>query len=358
MERFVLKNFTLIRTVIAILLGVAISIILIVVISNSPGYSLKQFFLGQLLSRSRLGNIIEFATPVIFTGIGIAIAFQARQFNIGAEGAFYLSAAVATAFAVSTSMPAILHIPAILIVAALTGALYGLIPGILKAKLHASELVASLMMNYVAYFLGLYLINYHFRDKDAGFLVSFRLPETAWLGQLVRGTRLHYGIFFALIAALLAYYFLYHTRLGYEIRTTGNNQSFARFGGINVVKIIILSQMIGGAVAGVGGMNEVMGIHHRFNWQLSPGYGWAGVVVAIIGRNHPLLIVPAALFLSYMNVGGQVLNLMSDVPSELVAVIQAVIIILITANAFLKQWKDRITIRQAEREEGVHEPAS
>ena len=147
MERFVLKNFTLIRTIIAILLGVAISIILIAIISSSPGFSLKQFFLGQLLSKSRLANIVESATPVVFTGIAISIAFQARQFNIGAEGSFYLSAAVATAFGVSTSMPAILHIPAILLVAALTGAVYGLVPGILKAKLHASELVASLMMN-------------------------------------------------------------------------------------------------------------------------------------------------------------------------------------------------------------------
>lgn len=358
MERFVLKNFTLIRTIIAILLGMVISVVLIFIISEMPGYSLRQFFLGQLLSKSRLANIVETASPMIFTGVAIAIAFQARQFNIGAEGAFYFSAAVGTAFAVSTTMPAILHIPLTLLVAATAGAIFGSIPGWLKAKLHASELVASLMMNYVGYYLGLYLINSHFRDKDAGFLVSIRLPETAWLAQIAQGTRFHWGIFLALVTALLGYYFLYHTTTGYEIRTTGNNQSFARFGGINVFKIIILSQVLMGAVAGIGGMTEVMGIHRRFNWQISPGYGWDGVVVAIIGRNHPLLIVPAALFLSYMRVGGQVLNLMSDVPSELVSVIQAVIIILITADAFLKQWKDRITIRQAEREEGVHEPAS
>ena len=122
--------------------------------------------------------------------------------------------------------------------------------------------------------------------------------------------------------------------------------------------MIILCQVIGGAVAGFGGMTEVMGIHRRFSWQLSPGYGWDGVIVAIIGRNHPLLIIPAALFLSYMRIGGQVLNLMADVPSELVSVIQAVIIILITANAFLKQWKDRITIRQVAREEGLNESAT
>jgi len=194
MERFVLKNFTLIRTIIAILLGMVISVVLIYIISEVPGYSLKQFFLGQLLSKSRLANIAETASPMIFTGVAIAIAFQARQFNVGAEGAFYLSAAVATAFAVSTAMPAVFHVPLTLMVAAAAGAVFGFVPGYLKAKFHASELVASLMMNYVAYYLGLYLINHHFRDKDAGFLVSLRLPETAWLAQVAVGTRLHWGI--------------------------------------------------------------------------------------------------------------------------------------------------------------------
>ncbi len=105
-------------------------------------------------------------------------------------------------------------------------------------------------------------------------------------------------------------------------------------------------------------MTEVMGIHRRFNWQSSPGYGWDGIVVAIIGRNHPLLIIAAAFFLSYLRVGGQVLNLLSDVPSEMVQVIQSIIILLITAEAFLSQWKYRITIREAEKKEALHESAS
>jgi ABC-type uncharacterized transport system permease subunit len=149
------------------------------------------------------------------------------------------------------------------------------------------------------------------------------------------------------------YYFLYHTSTGYEIRMTGHNQKFARFGGINVFKTIVLSQLILGLIAGFGGMTEVMGIHRRFNWQMSPSYGWDGIVVAIIGRNHPLLIIAASFFLAYLQVGGQVLNLMSDVPSEMVTVIQSLIILLITAEAFLAQWKYRITIREAERAGGA-----
>lgn len=349
MEKFLLKHFTLIRVIIAIAIGIVISVFLIYLISQEPGFSLRSFLLGPFLTRSRLAHVFETASPIIFCGLAIAVAFQAKQFNIGAEGSLYLGAAVGTAFAVSTNMPAFIHIPLVLLVGGLAGAAWSLIPGFLKAKWKASELVSSLMLNYVAYFLGLYLINFHFRDKEAGFLVSYQFPETAWLPQFIPDTRIHYGIILALVFALLVYYFMYHTTTGYEIRSTGFNERFARFGGISVFKVIILSQVILGFLAAIGGTTEIMGIHRRFVWQTSPGYGWDGIIVAIIGRNHPLLIIPASFFLAYMRVGGRVLNLMSDVPAEMVMVIQSIIILLITAEAFLSQWKYRITVRQAER---------
>ncbi|HYW83541.1 MAG TPA: ABC transporter permease, partial [Spirochaetia bacterium] len=258
-----------------------------------------------------------------------------------------------TAFAVSTRLPIFLHIPLVLLVAAAVGAAWNYVPGLLKAKWKASELVSSLMMNYVAYFLGLYLINFHFRDKTAGYLVSLQLPKTAWLQQFVPDTRMHWGIVLSLVFAVLVYLFLYHSTTGYEIRMTGFNEKFARFGGIRVSRIVILSQVILGLIAGIGGMTEVMGIHHRFNWQVSPGYGWDGVIVAIIGRNHPLLIVAASFFLAYMRVGGQVLTLMSDVPAEMVTVIQSVIILLITAEAFLSRWRYSITVHEAAHKEAA-----
>jgi ABC-type uncharacterized transport system permease subunit len=352
-EKFLLKYFTLIRVIIAIAIGIVISVFLIFLISQEPGFSLRSFLLGPLLTRSRLAHVFETASPIIFCGLAIAVAFQAKQFNIGAEGSLYLGAAVATAFAVSTNMPAFIHIPLVLLVGGLAGAAWSFIPGILKAKWRASELVSSLMLNYVAYFLGLYLINFHFRDKQAGFLVSYQFPETAWLPQFIPDTRIHYGIILALVAAVLVYYFLYHTTTGYEIRSTGFNDRFARYGGINVFKVIILCQVILGFLAAIGGTTEIMGIHRRFVWQDSPGYGWSGIIVAIIGRNHPLLIIPASFFLSYMQVGGRVLNLMSDVPAEMITVIQSIIILLITAEAFLSQWKYRITVRQAEKGDAV-----
>lgn len=351
MRQFILRNFTLIRTLVAIGIGLAGVMLVIVLISATPGISLESFLFGPFRSRRTMATILETASPIIFAGLAIAVSFRAQQFYIGAEGAMYITAAVGTAFAVSTSMPWFLHVPVILLVSALVGGLWGAIPGFLKARFNASEIVSALMLNFVAYYGGLYLINYHFRDLDAGYMVSLTLPESAWLAQFVEGTRIHWGIVLALLAAVAVYYLFFHTTTGYEIRMTGHNQRFARFGGVKTFKVIILVHVLTGVIAGVGGMTEVMGIHHRFNWQLSPGYGWDGVIVAIIGRNHPFLIVPASLFLAYLRVGGQQLKLMSDVPGEIVLVIQSVIILLITAQAFLGRWRSNLVIAGAEEEQ-------
>ena len=354
MEKFILKYLNLIRVLIAILIGIIICVFLIILISSEPGFSLKTLFLGPFLSKSRFGNLVETAAPILFCGLAIAIPFQAGLFNVGAEGAFYLGAVIGTAIAVSTNMPAIFHIPLVLLTAGLTGAIWGYIPGYLKSKWDVSELVITLMLNYVALYVGLYLINYHFRDKIAGFLTSFKLPETSWLIQFIPSTRIHAGVFLSLVFAILAYILLYHTTLGYEIRTCGSNLKFSKYGGINVKKIIILTQVIGGFIAGIGGICEIMGIYRRFSWQSSPGYGWDGVVVAIIGRNHPLLIIPASLFLAYLRIGGGLVKLMSDIPTEMISVIQAIIILFITADAFLSGWKNRITVKEAKKADYEH----
>jgi simple sugar transport system permease protein len=355
MAKFLLRYFSVIRTAIAVAIGILISIVLIYVISKTPAESLRQFFAGPFLSRGRFFSIFENACPMIFCGVAISIAFKAAQFNVGAEGSLFLGAVAGTAFAISFNLPPWIAIPAALIVAGIAGALWGAIPGIIKAKWNANELVSSLMMNYVAYYLGLFFVNYLLRDKNAGFLASRKIPEGTWLPQIIGGTRLHIGIILALCFAVGAYLFLYRTTLGFEIRIAGENKKFARYAGISVRKVIVLSQVLLGLVAGVGGIVEILGIHHRFNWQATPGYGWDGVIVAIIGRNNPLLVVVASLFLSYLRVGGQTLNLMADVPAEMVSVIQSVIILLITAEAFMSRWNFKLTRRTVEKEMRAHE---
>ena len=351
MKRSVLTHFTAIRTSIAIMIAVLTVVVVVLLISSDPGVSLTAFFLGPFQSGRTIANIFETASPIMFAGLAIAVSFQARQFYIGAEGALYLAAAVGTGIAVSTTMPWFLHVPFILLCSACIGGIWGALPGWLKVRYDASEVVSALMLNFVAYFGGLFLVNSFFRDPEAGYMVSYTLPESAWLTQFIPRTRIHWGIVIGLVLALVVQYLFYHTTTGYEIRMTGYNRRFARFGGVRTSRVIVHVHILTGMIAGVGGMTEVMGIHRVFTWQTSPGFGWDGVVVAIIGRNRPLYVVLAALFLAYLRVGGRQLKLMSDVPSEIVTVIQAIIILLITAQAFLGRMRRYAVLSQNGTEE-------
>ncbi|MCX7027836.1 MAG: ABC transporter permease [Spirochaetes bacterium] len=348
MDDFILKHFRSIRITIIIFLGAAIAALVILLVSNDKAVTLSSFFLGPFMSKVLIGNLFEIATPLIFTGLAIAVQFQARQFNMGAEGSFFIGASVGTAFALSTSMPFGIHQVAIMMVGASAGALWGFIPGYLKAKYSANELVSSLMLNYVAQFLGIYLINYHFRDKAAGEMTSYTLAPTAQLPRILSGTRLHVGFLIAIGLAVFIWFWLYKSKEGYRTRMVGANINFAKVGGIDIQKTIIRCQVLGGAIAGLGGIIQIQGIDHRFLYEGLPGFGWDGVVVARVALNNPLLVLPSSIFLSYLKVGGSVMTLMGDVPAELVNVLEGIIILLISSEGFLETWRYRIILRKSE----------
>jgi len=343
--------FNLYRTLTAILLALLLGFVIIYFVSEEPFEAFATFVFGPFSSPMRFGNMIEAAIPLIFTGLAVSLAFEASQFNIGAEGQFFLGAVAGTIVGIVLPLPGVLHPLACILAAAATGALCGFIPGWLKARWGASELVSSLMLNYVYFRLGLYLINYHFRDTGAGAMVSWPVRQTAEFARFLPPTRLHWGILVVIAAVAGAYLFLYRTRWGYALRMTGLNQNFARFAGISTGSVIIYSQALGGALAGVGGAVEVMGIHRRFLWMMMPGYGWDGIIVAILARNNPLGVVVGALFLAYLRTGADIMARMTDVTSEMIAVIQGVMILLVTAQAFLAGWRHRIVVRQATRRE-------
>ncbi|HLT58347.1 MAG: ABC transporter permease [Limnochordales bacterium] len=337
--------FEVLRTLVAVALALALGLLIIYLVSEEPWEAFATLVTGPLTTTRRFGNFIEMAIPLIFTGLAISVVFQASQFNIGAEGQLFLGAVAATMVGIAFQLPPFLHVTAALGAAILAGALGGLVPGFLKARWGANELVSSLMLNYVYYRLGLYIINYHFRDERAGAMVSFRLAETAWLHQFWPPTRLHGGLFIALAAVVLTYLFLYHTRWGYALRMTGINASFAAYSGIAVGTVILYAQVLSGGIAGLAGGVEMLGILRRFQWQMMPGYGFDGIIVAILARNHPLLVPLAALFLAYLRTGADIMARMTDVTAEMVTVIQSVMILLVTAQAFLQQYRHRAVVR-------------
>lgn len=337
------------RTLIAIALALLLGFVIVLLVSEEPLNAFINFVAGPLTTTRRIGNWIEATIPLIFTGLAVCIAFQAGQFNIGAEGQLFFGAVTATIVALTFQLPMYLHVLVALLGAMVGGAIAGAIPGIMKARWGANELVSSLMLNYVFYRLGLYLINYHYRDSSAGAMVSYRLPETAWLQQFWPPTRVHWGLWVALAAILFSYLFLYRTRWGYALRMTGLNKDFAAYAGISVSAVIIYSQVISGAIAGLAGAADVLGLYRRFQWQQLPGYGFDGIIIAILARNHPLGVPIAALFLAYVRSGASIMSRMSDVSAEMVAIIQGIMILLVTAQAFLAKWRHRSVVREAKK---------
>lgn len=341
------RNFELLRLMVAILIAVGITVAIIFSISSEPGTAIYNLFLGPLQSKRHFFNVLESSIPLMFTGLALSIVFKSGNFSMIADGALYMGGAIAAAIAIKWSLPVGLHPLVIILVAAVVGGLIGSIPAILKIKCHANELVTSLMLNNVFFFIGIYIVNKFLIDRNAGTFASLKYQPTSSLGNMISGTKLHYGFLIALGVAILLYILVYKTKFGYEIRIVGSNPEFAKHAGINIGKVVILTQMIAGAVAGIGGAVEQTGMYSRFNWQDSPSYAWDGVIIAILAGNNPKMVPIAAFFLGYIRVGADLMSRKSDVQNELVAIVQAILILFITAERFLAVVKQRQESKKA-----------
>lgn len=334
-------------TALAIFLSLAIALLIILFVSDHPGKAIYQLLLGPLQSTRLIGSIFTTAIPICFTGLAVCLMFQASMFNMCAEGSFFLGAIAAAAVATSVELPGVLGILGPMVAGGLVGGLLCLIPALLKAKLNASEMVSSLMLNYVALYLGLYLLNNFLRDQSFGALASGKLPADSKLDKILPGTAIHSGLFIVIVFIVLCYLLVFKTGLGHKIRTYGQNPRFAKYSGMKISTVIIVSQLLGGAIAGIGGSVELMGMYERFQWTSLPGYGWDGVILAILARNKPQFVPLAAIFLSYLRVGASTMASNTDVPKELITVIQSIMIMLVTAGALLKGLKQKTVIKEA-----------
>ena len=341
-----LKRFEMLRTLSLLLISLVIVIIAIAILADNPQVAIVSFLYGPISSVSRFGNVIEMMIPLVFTGLAVSVMFQANQFNMGADGIFFIGSIVAGLVATKLSLSGIFHPAVAILIAGLVGAVLNLIPAILKVKFGASELVSSLMLNYVWVLMGLFVINYIIKDPMAGDLASLPFKETATLTTIIPRTRIHTGLIIALLTSFASYIFLYKTKLGYKVRITGANNDFAKYSGINVIAIIILSQVVGGFIAGIGGGIEVLGMYNRIKWKASPGYGFDGVIIAALASNNPLYVPFAAFFMSYLRIGSDIMSINSNIPSELIVIMQAVIIVLIVSNKFLSKKRQSIIVEQ------------
>ncbi len=280
------------------------------------------------------------ATPYIFAGLAVAVGFRCGLFNIGAEGQLFIGAicSVWVGFAIK-GLPAIIHIPLALLAGAAGGALWAFVPAILKAKTGAHEVINTIMMNYIAFRLSDWLLGDKgpLKRPDSANPISPFIEKSAELPRFFPDPiRFHLGFFIALGVAVFVYWFLFKTTLGFEIRTVGANPNAAKYAGMSITRNLIIAMCLSGALAGLAGANEVLGVNHNLAFAFSSGYGFDSIALALLGKSHPLGVVLAALLFGTLRSGATRMQNVARIPIDIISVIQALIIAFIAAPAIIR----------------------
>jgi simple sugar transport system permease protein len=340
---------------IAVVAAFIVGGILILLIGDNPIVAYRLLIGSALSWPDGIGYTLFHATPLIFTGLAVLVGFRCGLFNIGAEGQLYI-AAFATAWVGITfaNLSSWFLIPLGCLAAILAGAVWAAIPGVLKARFGSHEVINTIMLNFIAVALVSYFTQYHYKVPGDPILQTSMIGEGAHiarLGKFVPGfperIPLNVSFLLALLCCLLVYLFLWRTKWGYEIRSTGSNPSAAEYGGISIGKQIILAMAVSGALAGMVGINEVMGYRYRYYDGFSDNYGFTGIAVALLGRNHPVGVILAALLFAVLQHGGIYVDGFSEyVTKDIVQVLQGIIILFVAAEAFFKYVSGRVNMKQ------------
>jgi simple sugar transport system permease protein len=332
------KAKTIVYPFIGIFVALIIGGIIMLISGYNPFEAYGSLFYGAFY-KNWSTSVIN-AVPLIFTGLAIAFAFQANLFNIGAEGQYYVGAMVATLLGINLNLPSYISIPIIFIVSCAIAGLYNLIPAFLKVKTGASEVITTMMFAHIARYYSPIFIRAHggdpsadskhpyFTDKilDSNCLTKFNefLPNSYY--------RLHIGILIAIVVAILVYYILYHTKLGYDIRAVGKNVNAAKMQGIQTGKVIFIALIISGVLAGLSGVVQVTGLEHRIYQELNAGYGWNGISVALLASNDPIAVIFTAILWGALDSGGQYMQRNLGVSGAIVEIIKGIILFLVVAR--------------------------
>lgn len=324
-------------TVAIVLLALAIGALLILATGADPVVAYQALVVSAFGSVNGFAETMVKACPLLLAGLGVTIAYRAKFWNIGAEGQIYAGGIVAAAVGIYvTGLPAIIHLPLTVLAGALGGALWGFFPGYLKARLKVNEVITTLMFNYIVILLTSYLVHGPMRDRASGITISPQLQLSAWLPTVIARTRFHAGILLALLMAVVVFWLLHKTVLGFQIRAVGENERAARVAGINVSRTIVWTMVLSGALAGLAGAAEVAGLQHRLVDEFSPGYGFLAIAVALLGNLEPLGVVLASILFAALLNGADAMQRAAAVPVPVIFVIEGLVVVFVAAR-FLKR---------------------
>jgi simple sugar transport system permease protein len=325
--------------------------VILSIIGADPLRVFRFFYQATFGSWATLSDTLVKATPLIMIGLGCAMAFRMRLWNIGAEGQFYMGAFFASLVVllpiIPPESPKIVAIGAMAIMGMIGGAVYGFIPGFLKARFNVNEIITTLMLNYVAVLWNNFWI--FDRWSDAGFQMTPMFERTYWLPRLAdlareypvfSGITLHLGVVFGLLAAVFIWWVMERSRWGYEIKLIGDNPQAARYAGINIARNVILLLMFSGALAGLAGMSEISGVVHRLQERISPGYGFTGIIVAWLAKLNPFAVIVVSVLFGALIVAGREIQ-----PSGLAQLIQGITLFMVISSDVLMRYRVRLVRR-------------
>lgn len=336
----------------AILAALLIGGLFVLFAGRNPFAAYAALARGAFGSWYNLGETLVYATPLILTGLAIALAYRCGLFNIGAEGQLIVAMIASAWVGTWQGIPPGIHALLALLGGMLAGAIWGGIPGILKAKTGAHEVINSIMLNYLAIYVSHYLVTKPLMVPPGTAPVTRTIARGAMLWQFMPPSRLNLGLFVALLACVGVYFLLWRTTWGFEIRAVGFNQEAARYGGIKVARAMVMAMAISGSLAGLGGALITQGVQHKFfDLFAFPGYGFDGIAVALIGRCHPAGVVFGAILFGALSNGALQMQSAAGIPKEIIGVVQGTIILFVAMEeAFRRLIRPRLQRARAARE--------
>ncbi len=351
------RRATYLVPIVSIVLALLFGAVLLLVAGANPLETYRAMLEGAFGTPTQWQNgeffsVVETlvkAVPLMLTGLSVAIAFRMRFWNIGAEGQLVMggigAAAIALWFPVLFPfLPESLwvYLPLMIIASILLGALWALIPALLKAYLKVDEIITTLMLNYIAILFYQYLFNIVWKDPEGfGFPGTALFPEYTWLPRFTG--RLHWGIIMAIVAAVVVWVIMDRTRAGYEIRLVGENPNAGRYAGVSIISNIILVMLLSGGLAGLAGMSEVAGISHRLQRGLDVGNGFTGIIVAWLAKLHPLSVLLVAVLLAALFVGGEQIQISMGLPASMALVLQGAILLFVLGGDIFSRYRLLVT---------------
>lgn len=332
-------TFSLISICMAFIIGA----IIISLLGLSPVKAYLAMLQGSLGNSNAIAETLVKTTPLIFTGLSYAAAKRCGLINLGAEGQLYMGGFLATTVSLYLQgLPIYIHLPLAILAGFIGGGLWGLLAGWLKIRFGASEMITTIMLNYIAQYWVSYLVGGPMMEAGGKMPQTAPIPLTAILPRILSGTRLHLGIVIALLSVFIFYYFFWKTTVGYETRVVGINAEAAKYAGMKPKRNALLAMFLAGGFAGLAGMSEILGVQLRMYQNFSPGYGFDGIAVALLGQNMPIGIVISAILFGMLRSGSNMMQLTAKVPNAIIYIIQALVIIFVVGrNLFniIKKYK-------------------